>query len=147
MRIPLSVDLAMHAVPAITLTLDFFLFEKRYTRYQVTHIAPLAAILFGLWYVSWVEYCASYNGRCTSSIYSVSGLPPLITNVYSSIPILGIPILRPRLGLCWGGTASASVLQISQLASFVTWELEHILSVSALVHVRVLYRGRVYTIR
>lgn len=61
--LPLKVDLALHAVPGIALTLDFFLFEKRYTRYQVTHVAPLSSILFGLWYVIWVEYCASHNGR------------------------------------------------------------------------------------
>jgi len=63
MRIPLRVDLALHAAPAIALVLDFFLFEKRYTGYQVRCVAPSIAILFGLWYVGWVEYCASHNGR------------------------------------------------------------------------------------
>lgn len=67
MRIPIRVDLALHAVPAVALVLDFFLFEKRYTEYQATRVAPLTAILFGLWYVCWVEYCASSNGICTSS--------------------------------------------------------------------------------
>lgn len=68
MRIPLSVDLALHAVPAIALVLDFFFFERKYTKYQVARVLPLTAILFGLWYVSWVEYCASHNGRCTWSV-------------------------------------------------------------------------------
>jgi len=68
MVISLRVDLALHAAPAIALVLDFFLFEKKYTRYQVVRVAPLTAILFGIWYVSWVEYCASQNGRCVSLI-------------------------------------------------------------------------------
>lgn len=79
MRIPLGVDLALHAAPGIALVLDFFLFETKYTRHQVTRVAPLSAVLFGFWYVSWVEYCAIHNGRCTSSML-VSGLPPLITD-------------------------------------------------------------------
>jgi len=76
--LPLRVDLALHAAPGIALALDFFLFESKYTRYQATRVAPLIAILFGLWYVALVEYCAGYNGRCTPSIL-VSCLPPLIT--------------------------------------------------------------------
>ena len=80
MRLPLGVDLSLHAAPGIALVLDFFLFERKYNRYQVTRVAPLAAVLFGLWYVSWVEYCAIHNGRCTSSIL-VSCSPPLITDV------------------------------------------------------------------
>jgi hypothetical protein len=78
MKLPLSVDLALHAAPGIVLLLDFFFFERRYTKRQVTRVAPLTAILFGLWYVSWVEYCANHNGRCESSI-PVSGLLLLIT--------------------------------------------------------------------
>jgi len=77
MRIPLNVDLALHAAPAIALALDFFLFEKRYTSYQVARVAPLTAILFGLWYVSWVEYCANHNGRCMSLVSCFSS-PSLI---------------------------------------------------------------------
>lgn len=68
MRIPLHIDLALHAVPGIVLVLDFFLFERKYTRYQVTRIAPLIAVLFGIWYVSCLEYYAGQNGRCTSPI-------------------------------------------------------------------------------
>ncbi|KAF9643042.1 hypothetical protein BDM02DRAFT_3104938 [Thelephora ganbajun] len=63
MRVPFKVDLALHAVPGIALVLDFFFFEERYTKYQVARVVPLTTILFGLWYVSWVEYCASHNGR------------------------------------------------------------------------------------
>jgi len=79
MRIPLGVDLSLHAAPGIALVLDFFLFERKYTRYQVARVAPLASVLFGLWYVGWVEYCAIHNGRCTPSLL-VSGLLLLITD-------------------------------------------------------------------
>jgi hypothetical protein len=32
----------------------------------------LAAVLFGIWYVSWVEYCASHNERCTLPVSRVA---------------------------------------------------------------------------
>jgi len=63
LRIPLTIDLALHLAPGIALVLDFFFLEKKYTRYQVICVAPLAAALFGIWYVSWVECCSSHNGR------------------------------------------------------------------------------------
>jgi len=69
MKLPLKVDLALHAAPGVSLVFDFFFFEKQYTRYQVARVAPLAAVLFGVWYVGWVEYCASRNGRCRSSVF------------------------------------------------------------------------------
>lgn len=68
MRIPLKVDLALHAAPGIALALDFFFFEKKYTRFQVARVAPLTVVLFGAWYVSLVEYCASHNERCESPV-------------------------------------------------------------------------------
>lgn len=63
MRIPFGVDLALHVVPGAALVLDFFFFERRYTKYQAARVAPITAILVGVWYVSLVEYCAGYNGR------------------------------------------------------------------------------------
>lgn len=64
MRIPLTLDLSIHAVPTIALTLDFFLFEVKYSvktaRVGGAGVVALAAVLYG----SWVEYCASYNGKC-----------------------------------------------------------------------------------
>jgi len=89
MRIPLNVDLALHAVPAIALVLDFFFFEKRYTRYQVARVAPLTATLFGLWYVSWVEYCATHNGRCmcpTSYFSSLLLIPDAVPYPFLEYP-------------------------------------------------------------
>ncbi|KAF9780720.1 FAR-17a/AIG1-like protein [Thelephora terrestris] len=63
LKLPLKVDLALHALPGIALAFDFFFFEKRYTKFQAARVAPLTAVLFGVWYVSWVEYCASHNER------------------------------------------------------------------------------------
>ncbi|KAF9483902.1 hypothetical protein BDN70DRAFT_873302 [Pholiota conissans] len=59
--LPLTVDLSLHAVPAISLTLDFFFFERKYTKKEVHVIAPIAAAGFALWYGSWVEYCGKMN--------------------------------------------------------------------------------------
>ncbi|KAF4614547.1 hypothetical protein D9613_002984 [Agrocybe pediades] len=59
-RIPLSMDLALHAVPCISLILDFSFFEKKYTKYEVK-LAPIVAVVFSLWYTLWVEHCGKMN--------------------------------------------------------------------------------------
>jgi hypothetical protein len=65
-RLPLSIDLALHAAPAVFLILDFFLFEKKYNKREANVTAPVAAALFGLCYCSWVEHCGERNdGICT----------------------------------------------------------------------------------
>ncbi|KIJ34690.1 hypothetical protein M422DRAFT_70171 [Sphaerobolus stellatus SS14] len=60
-RIPLSMDLALHAVPAISLIFDFLVFQKPYDATDIKYTATILVALAGLWYSSWVEYCASYN--------------------------------------------------------------------------------------
>jgi len=60
-RIPLSIDLALHASPTISLLIDLFAFEAPYTKGEVTVGASVSAALFGAWYASWVEYCALEN--------------------------------------------------------------------------------------
>ncbi|EIN07454.1 hypothetical protein PUNSTDRAFT_89781 [Punctularia strigosozonata HHB-11173 SS5] len=62
LRIPVSMDLALHAVPAVTLLFDFYLFETKFSSYEVKQRATIVAATWCLWYSSWVEYCASYNG-------------------------------------------------------------------------------------
>lgn len=69
-RIPLSMDLALHASPAITLFLDFVLFEKSYSARETTYGAPAVGMLSTVWYSWWVERCASINGTCKN--YSIS---------------------------------------------------------------------------
>lgn len=79
-RIPLWMDLSLHAVPAIVLLigiflpfrtkdplsaifLDFFFIEKRFQRPMSTIGATALAISFGSAYSLWVEHAASVNGR------------------------------------------------------------------------------------
>ncbi|CCL99345.1 uncharacterized protein FIBRA_01363 [Fibroporia radiculosa] len=61
-RIPIQVDLALHACPVIALLLDFYLVERKYTRTQAVYgglsVCAVACILYG----SWVEYLAPFNG-------------------------------------------------------------------------------------
>lgn len=65
-RIPLSMDLSLHAVPLIAVALDFLVFERKYTERQQRVHAPILTALYAVWYGAWVEWCASYNGTCTS---------------------------------------------------------------------------------
>ncbi|KAI5833643.1 hypothetical protein K523DRAFT_295424 [Schizophyllum commune Tattone D] len=61
MRIPLNMDLALHAVPAVTLLLDFLIFERKYSVGAVRYGAPLAVVLSTVGYGSWAEHCAKYT--------------------------------------------------------------------------------------
>lgn len=61
-RIPLSMDLSLHAVPLIAVALDFLVFERKYTERQQRVHAPILTALYAVWYGAWVEWCASYNG-------------------------------------------------------------------------------------
>ena len=63
-RIPLSLDLSLHAIPGVALLLDFFLFEVKYSKRYARYGGAIVAAVSGIWYASWVEYCASYNGTC-----------------------------------------------------------------------------------
>ncbi|KAF9227510.1 hypothetical protein BS17DRAFT_725754 [Gyrodon lividus] len=61
MRIPLETDLALHATPFTTLLIDFFLFERKFTKGQTNKGAPAVVLVYGIWYASLVEYCATFN--------------------------------------------------------------------------------------
>ncbi|KAL1723471.1 FAR-17a/AIG1-like protein [Schizophyllum commune] len=61
MRIPLNMDLALHAVPAVTLLIDFLVFERKYSAGAVRYGAPLAVVLSTVGYGSWAEHCAKYT--------------------------------------------------------------------------------------
>ncbi|KIJ69002.1 hypothetical protein HYDPIDRAFT_172501 [Hydnomerulius pinastri MD-312] len=62
MRIPLETDLALHATPFITLLTDFLVFERKFTKGQVSKGAPAIVFVYTIWYASLVEYCATFNG-------------------------------------------------------------------------------------
>lgn len=65
LRIPLSIDLGLHAVPAIVLLVDFFAFETKYSRKAVAVDSWILAGIYACFYASWAEFCASHNnGIC-----------------------------------------------------------------------------------
>ncbi|KAF9453243.1 hypothetical protein P691DRAFT_801584 [Macrolepiota fuliginosa MF-IS2] len=59
--LPLEMDLALHAVPATSLALDFFLFERKYSRHATRFLAPLLSLAYTAWYGWWVERCGAKN--------------------------------------------------------------------------------------
>ncbi|KAI0327178.1 hypothetical protein GY45DRAFT_1347945 [Cubamyces sp. BRFM 1775] len=61
-RIPLHVDLALHAAPAISMFIDFYFLEPRFPKTVSRKGAIILSGIFGTWYSFCVEYCASYNG-------------------------------------------------------------------------------------
>jgi len=63
-RIPFSLDLTLHASPVLALLIDFFLLEEKFPHRAVRRTAPLLALLYGIGYGIFVEYCAAANGRC-----------------------------------------------------------------------------------
>lgn len=65
-RIPLKTDLAMHAVPAVALLIDFFLIERKYTRRQAIWGGTAMTVLACSVYAPWIEYCSEFNGSCKS---------------------------------------------------------------------------------
>lgn len=69
MRIPILLDLALHAVPGVLLLMDFFLLEDKYPDNQTRYGNAVLAVAVGLWYACWVEWCASYNGLCASQAF------------------------------------------------------------------------------
>ena len=66
MRIPLKIDLALHAVPAISLLIDFFLVERKYSRRQAVWGGIVMTVLACSTYAPWIEYCSKFNGSCKS---------------------------------------------------------------------------------
>ncbi|TFK29832.1 hypothetical protein FA15DRAFT_663107 [Coprinopsis marcescibilis] len=60
-RLPLSVDFPLHAVPAISLLVDFLAFEPKYRRKEVNIGVPLVVGLYACFYGAWVEHCAARN--------------------------------------------------------------------------------------
>jgi len=62
MRLPLHHDLALHAVPAISMMLDFILFESRYGPSATQFAAPVMSLLYCGFYSTFVEHVAEING-------------------------------------------------------------------------------------
>ncbi|KAI0035709.1 FAR-17a/AIG1-like protein [Vararia minispora EC-137] len=92
-RLDLSVDLALHAVPALTLLLDFLLFDHKFSRIETTYVAPALAAIMAVWYGSWVEYCASHNnGHFPYPFLTFSSFPVRLA-IYASATCLALACL------------------------------------------------------
>ncbi|KAL7409267.1 FAR-17a/AIG1-like protein [Mrakia frigida] len=60
-RIPLSMDLALHAVPAVILLLEFFGWEKAYRGWRGSWGAAAVAAFAAVAYGTWSERCGARN--------------------------------------------------------------------------------------
>ncbi|KAI5122074.1 hypothetical protein M0805_006057 [Coniferiporia weirii] len=92
-RIPFSLDLALHAVPAVSMLIDFFAFEQSYDAHVVARGAPAKVIAFGVWYSIWVEYCASFNGTFPYPFLTVNTLPIRVV-IYAAVTSIAIVSFR-----------------------------------------------------
>ena len=81
--IPLEMDLALHAAPAISLTLDFFLFESKYNRKATHLLAPLLALSYTVWYSWWAERCGAMNNGACNCLSSLAYSWKLIHHILS----------------------------------------------------------------
>ncbi|KAG8737974.1 hypothetical protein FRC10_007441 [Ceratobasidium sp. 414] len=106
-RIPLRMDLALHAAPAISLILDFYLLERKYTVRQLKRTAPLLAAMTAVSYSLWAEYCASINGSFPYPFLTIS--PPHIrvviycmATLLSYVSLLLLNVLHPRKAITSG---------------------------------------------
>ncbi|TXT13749.1 hypothetical protein VHUM_01116 [Vanrija humicola] len=61
--IPLWMDLGLHAIPAASLIIDFFLLEKKYQPPTSTRIVTWLATGLGVAYGRWAEHCNKINGH------------------------------------------------------------------------------------
>ncbi|VDC06007.1 unnamed protein product [Peniophora sp. CBMAI 1063] len=92
-RLDLNVDLALHFMPAISLLLDFLLFERQYSPLEMKRHAPAMALLMAVWYGSWVEYCASHNnGTFPYPFLTLSPFPVRIV-IYLGVTGLALSVL------------------------------------------------------
>lgn len=64
MWLPLQLDITIHLLPAVFLTLDFYLLEGRYSKKDISTYAPIMAVVYTVWYVSLVEYLNLFNHQC-----------------------------------------------------------------------------------
>lgn len=104
-RIPLTLDLALHAVPCLSLVLDFFCFEKKYDKQNVKVGAPIAAFAFSLWYTLWVEHCAQKNNGICEYIFACRVVRPRALSILPvPYPFLTENDLTRRVGIYVGAT-------------------------------------------
>ncbi|KAF8843577.1 hypothetical protein BDN67DRAFT_964045 [Paxillus ammoniavirescens] len=93
MIIPLKTDLALHATPLITLLFDFFVFERKFTKGQINKGAPAVVLVYGIWYASLVEYCATFNGAFPYPFLTHSPFKIRVV-IYTTVAGLALSCLR-----------------------------------------------------
>jgi hypothetical protein len=92
-RLPISMDIALHAMPPIAVLTEFLVVECKYQGNTATIGAPLITSLYAIWYSFWVEHCASQNGHCGRLLRFMS----LLHANYSTLvpyPFLEVPLDR-----------------------------------------------------
>ncbi|KAH7889316.1 FAR-17a/AIG1-like protein [Phlebopus sp. FC_14] len=96
MRIPLHIDLSVHAVPLITLLVDFFLFERKFAPRQTRMTAPAIVFVYGIWYASFVEYCSRFNGTFPYPFLTVNpfGVRVVIYTVVAGLALASLRLLN-----------------------------------------------------
>ncbi|KAH7340810.1 FAR-17a/AIG1-like protein [Rhizoctonia solani] len=106
-RIPLKMDLALHLAPSVSLIVDFFVLERKYTTRQLKAQAPLLAILAAISYATWAEYCASKNGAfpypfLTISPFHIRVVIYGVTTLLAYLSLLVLNSVHPRSALATG---------------------------------------------
>jgi len=91
--LPLPLDLALHASPLFTLLIDFFVFESKFSKTYVHRVAPAAVVVFTVWYASFVEYCATFNGFFPYPFLTHSSFPGRVL-IYTTTAGIALGCLR-----------------------------------------------------
>ncbi|KAI0314269.1 FAR-17a/AIG1-like protein [Amylostereum chailletii] len=91
--LPLSTDLALHAAPFLSLLLDFFVFDRKFSKSEMVRTAPAMAVAMAVWYGSWVEHCASYNGVFPYPFLTENPLPIRVF-IYAGATLLAVGVLH-----------------------------------------------------
>ncbi|KAI0831481.1 FAR-17a/AIG1-like protein [Trametes gibbosa] len=99
-RIPIEVDLALHAAPAITMFIDFYFLERRYSKRASRWGSIVLAGLAGAWYSWWVERCASYNGFfpypfLTENPYPIRVIIYCVATSFAAVSFMVLNALHP----------------------------------------------------
>ncbi|WRT66975.1 uncharacterized protein IL334_003940 [Kwoniella shivajii] len=92
-RIPLTMDLSMHLVPAVVLLLDFFVLEKKFKPPVSNYGSLLLAGAFGTAYSVWVEHCASINGSFPYPFLTIMTFPQRLM-MYSGSVVMAWLVFR-----------------------------------------------------
>lgn len=105
-RIPLSLDLALHAAPALFLLAHFYLLEPKFDRRSISRLSVLVSTIFAVWYSAWVENCAAYNGTC-KSLLAYRNYVMVQSSFLVPYPFLQVPFSR-RIAIYLTATAFAN---------------------------------------